>query len=95
MCATCGRRIGRHGWRFCSRRCQGRARQVAVDPLLVVRALNTGRPWECVATDLAVSRATLYRVCQRAGIVRVAGPRHRPGQYSLVDRRDPRQLRWC
>lgn len=95
MCATCGRRLRHATWRYCGRRCQAVLRRVALEPWAVLAALNSGRPAECVAADLAVSRATLYRYCRREGIVRIAGLPHRPGRYALVARTDRRQLRWC
>ena len=92
-CATCGRRLPTTTTRrFCSRRCQAPVRQIALDRDAVLAALNSGRAWEWVAHDFTVSRITLYRYCQRTGIVRIAGSAHHPGRYAVE--RPNHQLAW-
>jgi hypothetical protein len=91
-CLACGRWCP-PGHCYCSRRCQARGRQVRVPVGVLLSALNSGRPWECVAADLHVSRVTLWRVVRRAGIVRIGGPARHVGGVYAATRRDG-QLAW-
>lgn len=98
MCQTCGQRLPyRSRRRYCSRRCwrqRPRASKILsqYSPEDIVRLLNSGRPVECVAAELACSRAQLYRLMRVARIVRVGGAPHRPGQYAVAHWRNARQL---
>ena len=99
MCATCQRPLPyskrRHSKQYCSQFCFLHRRRIpkawqryTVPDLVAALNQDGGRPLECVASALGISRGHLYQRMQEARIVRLG----RHGPYGVVHWRNPRQL---